>query len=171
MTDCTCTNYCRAAQGTIMPGTCRGLKGSRTSNERCKHGISLTANPPCHFCDYEQYVAWVTPQLERLGREMVANDRLRAALGHIKGRAKILDSATLLDIIRVVDEALSGERGAPETTAKPERCRLYVPYGNGNTDCRNCGEPMMQCSAILGGFAPDQPQNGKLTSSENGFGK
>ena len=30
--------------------------------------------------DHEQYSAWVSPQLERLGREMEANERLRAAL-------------------------------------------------------------------------------------------
>lgn len=87
-----------------------------TSNQRCPHGISLTANPPCHFCDHQQYVEWASPQLERLGREMADNERLRAALEEIasKGVTTGYGRSALALIAR---KALSGEPSPVETAA------------------------------------------------------
>lgn len=81
-----------------------------TSKNRCPHGISLTAVPPCHFCDHEQYVAWVTPQLKRLGREMAENERMRLALQKLRNYNCDIAAQKInyhpFDHIAVADEGL-----------------------------------------------------------------
>jgi hypothetical protein len=38
------------------------------------------------LADHQQYADWVSPQLERLGREMLENERLREALRQLEPR-------------------------------------------------------------------------------------
>ena len=62
--------------------------------------------------------------LRALGELVADRDRLRAALVEVRSRAKILDSATLLDVIRIVDAAIG---------------RDAVPASEGRPVCRQCG--------------------------------
>ena len=48
------------------------------------------------LANHQQYADWVSPQLERLGREMVENDRLRAALTRIRARAREYQGGSVL---------------------------------------------------------------------------
>lgn len=73
--------------------------------------------------DHEQYVEWASPQLQRLGREMLANDRLRQYLGYI-GRMKcdpdkVVTMTTLSAAIQLAEQALSGDSSVPETSTVP----------------------------------------------------
>lgn len=65
-----------------------------SSNERCPHGISLTANPPCHFCEHAR-------EIERLTRENaeLRHDIERAIANHT---ADLSDEMTSCDAKRLL---------------------------------------------------------------------
>jgi hypothetical protein len=90
-----------------------------SSKQCCPHGISLTANPPCHFCDHQQYVEWVSPQLERLGREMADNEQLRAALVRIRDKSMSFISKDGIEITKIARAALEDSSVETPVTLGP----------------------------------------------------
>lgn len=97
------------------------LESERQANAKLTQELSLAEEGLANYAqDHKQYVDWATPQLERLGREMVENGRLRKQL-----------SARLQELERIkrkrLDWAMLCDHDCPACTELDDAIRGDVP--------------------------------------------
>lgn len=103
-----------------------------TSNQRCPHGISLTANPPCHFCEHERVRAALQAAADSLRNMGCAVDADEAE-GALSGDSPPAPQAPIFRVVLSGGQIVGATPLAPglpdgefELYCEPEKVAPYL---------------------------------------------